>query len=246
MFPAIDVVGDIAFFLPFNMDLDGEMLEYATAQPVCRMGDTFFFAAIPGVMTEYKFADGTREAGPIFNHGKIRICTLPWKNALGLRRLGGELYFSRDCDLIRVEGESQGVRPVQIGTYDARKWDGEKGKFTDLRVGKPPSPNRPVLKITDVESAPFEIPEMFAAELKLSGASKILPLTWWKLEVHGDPNGFVEFSEVYDVAQIYADGKLVADQYDCGFPWRIPASLLIGKECYLVMSPRDGRAYREE
>ena len=50
----------------------------------------------------------------------------------------------------------------------------------------------------------------------------------------------------YDVAQIYADGKLVADQYDCGFPWRIPASLLIGKECYLVMSPRYDRVYREE
>jgi len=245
-FPAIDVIGDIAFFLPFNMDLDGELLEYATAQPVCRMGDTFFFAAIPGVMTEYKFADGTREAGPIFKHGKIRICTLPWKDALGLRRLGGELYFSRDCDLIRVEGESSGVRPVQIGTYDARKWDGEKGKFTDLRVGKPPSPNRPVLTAWRLNQAPFEIPEMFAAELKLSGASQILPLTWWKLEAHGDPNGFVEFPEVYDVAQIYADGKLVADQYYCGFPWRIPASLLIGKECYLVMSPRDGKAYRED
>ena len=242
VFPAIDIVGDIAFFLPFNMDLGGEMLEYATAQPVCRMGDTFFFAAIPGVMTEYKFTDGTRESGPIFQHGKVRIHTLPWKDALGLRRLGGELYSSRDCDLIRVEGDDPVVRPAQSGAYDARKWNGEK--FTVFRVGTRTA--RPVLRATQMNQAPFEIPEMFAAELKLSGASQILPLTWWKLEAYGDPNGFVEFHEVYDVAQIYADGKFVADQYDCGFPWRIPASLLIGKECYLVMSPRTGNVYRED
>ena len=214
------------------------MLEYATAQPVCRMGDTFFFAAIPGVMTEYKFADGTREIGPIFSHGKIRIYTLPWKNALGLRRLGGELYFSLDCDLIRVEGEDPVVRPVQTGAYDARKWDGTT--FKGLRVGV--RTVRPELRITGLESAPFELPEMFAAELKLGGAR---PLTWKKLEVRGN-TGFVEIDFQYDVAQIYADGKLVADQYDCGFPWRIPASLLNGKECYLVMSPRLGNIYREE
>jgi len=238
VFPAIDVVGDIAFFLPFNMDLGGEMLEYATAQPVCRMGDTFFFAAIPGVMTEYKFADGTREAGPIFRHGKIRIYTLPWANALGLRRLGGELYFSRDCDLVRIEGENPVVRPVQLGAYDCRKWDGEK--FRDLRLGV--RSVRPVLRVIDVENAPFELPEMFAAELKLGGAR---PLIWKKLEVMGS-EGFVELDFQYDVAQIYADGKLVADQYDCGFPWRIPASLLNGKTCYLVMSPRLNNIYREE
>ena len=238
VFPAIDVVGDIAFFLPFNMDLNGEMLEYATAQPVCRMGDTFFFAAVPGVMTEYKFADGTREIGPIFDHGKVRICTLPWKDALGLRRLGGELYFSRDCDLIRIEGETPVVRPVQSGTYDCRKWNGEK--FTALRLGSP-SP-RPVLGIADVDGAPFEIPEMFAVELKLGG---VRPLTWKKLDVKG-ANGFIELDFQYDVAQIYADGKLVADQYDCGFPWRVPASLLDGKECYLVMSPRLNNIYRED
>ena len=245
VFPAIDVKGDVAFFMPFNMDLDGELLEYATAQPICRMGDTFFFAAIPEVMTQYKFADGTKESGPIFKRGKIRIVTLPWENALGLRRLGGELYFSRDCDLIRVEGESSEVRPVQIGAYDARKWNGEK--FKDLRVGKPRSRlGPPTMSAWRMNQAPFEIPEMFAAELKLSGASNILPLTWYKLEAAGDPNGFVEFPEVYDVAQIYADGKLVADQYYCGFPWRIPVSLLAGKECYLVMSPMAGNIYQEK
>ena len=59
-------------------------------------------------------------------------------------------------------------------------------------------------------------------------------------------SGFIELDFKYDVAQIYADGKLVADQYDCGFPWRVPASLLNGKECYLVMSPRLNNIYHED
>ena len=100
-----------------------------------------------------------------------------------------------------------------------------------------------MLKVTDLDSAPFEIPEMFAAELKLGG---VRPLIWKKLEVNAGSNGFIELDFQYDVAQIYVDGKLAADQYDCGFPWRIPASILAGKECYLVMSPRYDRIYREE
>ena len=238
VFPAIDITGDVAFFLPFNMDLNGEMLEYATAQPLCRMGGTFFFAAIPGVKPEFKFADGTQEKGADFRHGKARIVTLGWDDALGLRRLGGELYCSRDCDLIRVEGESPAVRPVQTGEYNCKKWDGEK--FVSVRLGSPSE--KPALRITDLDKAPFELPEMFAAELKLGG---VRPLVWKKLEVTGN-DGFVELDFKYDAAQDYADGKLVADQYDCGFPWRLPASLLNGKECYLVMSPRYDRVYRED
>src|SRR5690606_11145234 len=37
-FPAIDVCGDISFFLPFHMDLSGQQLKYATAQPLCKHG----------------------------------------------------------------------------------------------------------------------------------------------------------------------------------------------------------------
>ena len=91
-------------------------------------------------------------------------------------------------------------------------------------------------------STELTVPQAMGEYIKAWCALKVIS----KVYGFGDPDGFVEFPEVYDVAQIYADGKLVADQYDCGFPWRIPASLLIGKECYLVMSPRDGRAHREE
>ena len=45
--------------------------------------------------------------------------------------------------------------------------------------------------------------------------------------------------------QIYADGKLIADEFYCGVPWRLPAKLLYGRECYLVMSEMKDDFYRE-
>ncbi len=60
-----------------------------------------------------------------------------------------------------------------------------------------------------------------------------------------DGAGFIEISDVYDVAQIYADGELAADNFYYGIPWRIPARLLSGKECYLVMSEIKNDFYKE-
>ena len=38
---------------------------------------------------------------------------------------------------------------------------------------------------------------------------------------------------------------MVADEFYYGVPWRIPARLLYGKECYLVMSEIRDDFYRE-
>jgi hypothetical protein len=57
------------FFWPFNLDLDGIRLRYATAQPVCRLpqGDAvtaYYFKACQGVPADYAFADGVTRAEP--------------------------------------------------------------------------------------------------------------------------------------------------------------------------------------
>lgn len=59
IFPAAPVAipADAFFFWPFNLDLGGARLVYATAQPVChnRDGDTFYFAVTPGVKADFVF-----------------------------------------------------------------------------------------------------------------------------------------------------------------------------------------------
>ena len=51
----LTIPADEFFFWPFNLDLGGAKLIYATAQPVCRAGDTFYFAETPGVKAEFVF-----------------------------------------------------------------------------------------------------------------------------------------------------------------------------------------------
>jgi len=61
VFPAkpVTIPADEFFFWPFNLDLGGAKLIYATAQPVCKTDDgklqTFFFAETPGVKAEFVF-----------------------------------------------------------------------------------------------------------------------------------------------------------------------------------------------
>ena len=57
--------------------------------------------------------------------------------------------------------------------------------------------------------------------------------------------GFVTISGEYDAAQIYADRRMVADNFYTGVDWRVPASLLAGRECYLVLSERKNDFYCE-
>ena len=45
----IEIFGILAFLFPFGLSLGGRTLRWATAQPICRSGDTWFFAAIPGI-----------------------------------------------------------------------------------------------------------------------------------------------------------------------------------------------------
>lgn len=81
----------------------------------------------------------------------------------------------------------------------------------------------------------------YADELNLGCNRK---RSWKKITVSGS-DGFIEIPDQYDAAQIYVDGKLTADNFYFGRPWRVPASLLCGKECYLVMSEMKDDFYRE-
>ncbi|MCC5834723.1 MAG: beta-galactosidase [Opitutales bacterium] len=47
------------FIWPFNWDIEGVRLIYATAQPVCRIGETFVFAEIAGIEAEFGFDSST-------------------------------------------------------------------------------------------------------------------------------------------------------------------------------------------
>ena len=220
-FTPIDVKGEVSFFMPFNMKMGDSVLEYATAQPLCKCDDTYFFAEIPNIKAEYKFSKGS-----------ANIVTVPFENAKYMRKLNGTVYIGGGCNLYEENGQ---IHSVEDGEYICQKWNGSE--FETLKIGQ--SAKQSNVEITGVENAPFE--PKYKEELCIGGERK---LTWKKINVDGR-YGFAEIDYVGDVAQIYADGELVADDYYYGKTWRVPCKLLYGKECYMVISEMKDDFYKE-
>lgn len=220
-FPPIDVKGEVSFFMLFNMKMGDSVLEYATAQPLCKCDDTYFFAEIPNIKAEYKFSKGS-----------ANIVTVPFENAKYMRKLNGTVYIGGGCNLYEENGQ---IHSVEDGEYICQKWNGSE--FETLKIGQ--SAKQSNVEITGVENAPFE--PKYKEELCIGGERE---LTWKKINVDGG-YGFAEIDYVGDVAQIYADGELVADDYYYGKTWRVPCKLLYGKECYMVISEMKEDFYKE-
>jgi beta-galactosidase len=51
------------FIWPFNQAIGGAVLTYATAQPLCRVGDVYVFFALPGINPEFAFDPRTLRLG---------------------------------------------------------------------------------------------------------------------------------------------------------------------------------------
>lgn len=220
-FPPIDVKGEVSFFMPFNMKMGDSVLEYATAQPLCKCDDTYFFAEIPNIKAEYKFSKGS-----------ANIVTVPFENAKYMRKLNGTVYIGGGCNLYEENGQ---IHSVEDGEYICQKWNGSE--FETLTIVQ--SAKQSNVEITVVENAPFE--PKYKEELCIGGERE---LTWKKINVDGGYE-FAEIDYVGDVAQIYADGELVADDYYYGKTWRVPCKLLYGKECYMVISEMKDDFYKE-
>ena len=220
-FPPIDVKGEVSFFMPFNMKMGDSVLEYATAQPLCKCDDTYFFAEIPNIKAEYKFSKGS-----------ANIVTVPFENAKYMRKLNGTVYIGGGCNLYEENGQ---IHSVEDGEYICQKWNGSEFEtLTIVQLAKQSN-----VEITVVENSPFE--PKYKEELCIGGERK---LTWKKINVDGR-YGFAKIDYVGDVAQIYADGELVADDYYYGKTWRVPCKLLYGKECYMVISEMKDDFYKE-
>lgn len=236
-FPPITVAGEIAFFFPFGLALGPARLAWATAQPICRCGDAFFFAAIPGIPARYALADGPQlAAGPgrtVLQAGGVRIVTLPWAEAAFLRKLDGRVYLGEGCNLYLDPVD--GLRAIEDGSFAYRVWAGDR--FVRREAARA---FRPVAWTLTPCPAPFAPDAASAAELALSPA----PPRWYALTVT-TPEGFVSIGEPHDLAQLYADGRLVADEFGIGRPWRVPARLLYGRRCYLALTPPNGAVAQE-
>ena len=238
--PALDVTGDTAFFLPVHMQLGGAHLRCATAQPLAMEGDTVFFAQVDGIAAQYQFdlPDGSVRTvcaqaglGGGFVQDGTRFVTLTWQQARFLRRLNGRIYVGEGCNLYMPERD---VLAIEDGDFAYHVWTGES--FRRIGVQRAFVPAQLTFMAEEEPFAP-----LYEEELCLGGARRRI---WHRLQV-STAEGFVCIDGEYDVAQIYADGELVADHFYSGEPWQVPAALLYGRECHLVRSELRDDCYLE-
>lgn len=254
-FPKIDIKEDSIFMLPFNISLGQTMLSYATAELLCFIPgsctncsdgvkgcvNTVFFMEIPGVKPEFKFADGNTislaldkaHRDNVIHLNNVNIVVVPYDDARYMRKIDGRLLIGEGVDLY-IDGDE--VKAIEPGAYTYYEWNNgsfEKhfvdGEFTNAKW-----------EISECEPK-FTLPDYAIAELNLESPRKI---TWKSIKVDS-MEGFVEIDDKYDVIEIYADGRMVADYYYEGRTYRVPSKLFFGHECYLVMSELKNDIYIE-
>lgn len=100
--------------LPFNFDMNGAKLKYATAQPMMKIDDNgtphYFFTVHDGMVPEYVFDNNTVKGKADFmnvtpgynstftvktaNGRKVKITTLPYRDALNAIKVNGKLLVT--------------------------------------------------------------------------------------------------------------------------------------------------------
>ncbi len=231
VFPAIDVKGDVSFIMPFNLKMENTTLKYATSQLLCKDGNTYFFAKVPNIEAVYEFEDGTCFDVDNFMYKGIRIVTVDWQDAKYLRKLNGRVYIGDCCNLYVEKGL---LKSIEQGDFSYREWNGMDFDFCMQEIESDDA--NVTFSSCDEPFVPEYVDQLnFGCERKRN----------WKAIWVDSPCGFVEIPYSYDVAQIYADGKLVADNFYIGKTWRVPAALLYSKTAYLVMSEMKDDFYRE-
>jgi hypothetical protein len=202
VFPSrpVTIPADAFFFWPFNLDVGGAKLIYATAQPICRDGDTFYFAETPGVKAEFvfdpktlaskksEFADLKSSRKPAISletksGKKIQIVLLSDEDSLALEKIYGKIIFEKPPKISVTKVET---KPLQ-SAGPARE--------IPLSTGK-----------SHIALAPIDDDWTSAAVWKIT-----LPK---KPDLKSNP--ILRIDYVGDAARLTLNGKLIDDNFYCG------------------------------
>ena len=198
----VTVPADEFFFWPFNLDLNGARLVYATAQPICQHGNTFFFAEIPGVPAEFVFNPESLKSSPAEFRGlkpdrkrptnlksvsgkPIQIYLLNKADSLALQKIDDQVTIEAPLKTVKQSVETTSVRPAG------------------------PAREIPLVGKSQIAAAPNDSDFTNAAvwQIKLPGKIDLAKNTLLRIQYIGD------------VARLTLNGKLIADNFYAGRPF---------------------------
>ncbi len=144
--------GDIVFrfdiaagenaILPFGIRLGGATLDWATAQPLARLGDTWFFLAPDGMRPVYCIGGKITEAAPgkAFTADALTVMTLSRRDSLGFWVYGDTAWL---CDRPLLWDGEQLKAEIESGSADVLRWSDEEKRFVPharIDTGRQPTP----------------------------------------------------------------------------------------------------------
>ena len=203
---------DESMILPFNFDMNGNLLKYSTAQPLMKITDNwkphYFFFAPDGVKPEYVF-EGGKTFRPVaglkstFTYKGIKVTTLTRSQALNTTKVspkGSKQAYIVIADATIMPTED-GVQLLSFkNNLEYIVYPSKKGFATQsisVKEVKPVftytqrGPRRGIFHFTENET-----PE----------------------QVH---EYFLNIDYTADVAMAFLDGQLCNDEFYHGAPWRI-------------------------
>jgi len=200
----VPVPADEFFFWPFNLDLGGAKLIYATAQPVCKIDadmPTFYFAETPGVPAEFLVGAAGENGTPIrfetIQPGRPAAFTVKAK-------AGGKIRI-----MVLSEADSLALTKTDASRVIIEKRQNPSAGAVKTELIRPAGPAREIPMSTGkspVAIAPTDADFMNAAVWKI-----VLPA---KLDLNLHP--ILRIHYVGDVARLMLNGKLIEDNFYSG------------------------------
>jgi hypothetical protein len=217
----VTIPADDFFIWPFNLDLGGVKLIYATAQPICKIDDgnvrTVFFAETLGVKAEFHFDPQTLagRASPRADFENVK----PGRTAaIKLKtKSGGEIQI-----VLLNEADSLALRKDDAGRAVFEKDQKPSTIAVKTELLQPAGPLREIPFSTgrsQIAIAPTEADFTNAAVWKIK-----LPAKWSAGLRHGSDNtntpdgrpALLRIHYVGDVARLTLNGKLIDDNFYSG------------------------------
>ena len=199
-----DIAAGENAILPFGIDLGGVRLDWATAQPLAHVGDTWFFFAPEGMAPAYCLDGRVHEARPggAIRCGGVTIMTLSRRESLGFNVL--DVHARRRAFLCEKpllwDGERLSVE-LETGGADVFAWSEVQGRFE--RIARAESGNA-VLPARFTAVAPGRY-TVGLPEAGLAGHKQVL----LRVDYRGD------------IGHAFVNGALISDNFCNGAPWDI-------------------------
>ncbi len=206
-----------SYVTPRNLNIDNVIVESAMAEPFCKTERTTYFVEIEG-KTPVLNINGKQYIAKLnktFKADGQEFCVLSRKKAYTAFKIDGKLIFAKHGGVLYKDGKDIVEEYwTEKNIKSKASLNKDKAQLRDVKMGS-----------QKVAAMPVEDDFAHAVEMPLD------------IKATDTNNQFLKITYKGDVARVYADGRLVEDNFWNGKPMLVRISDIIGKHAVLKILP---------